>query len=201
MGETAPPNLWSGRTITRDPFRKKWYLKEAPPAEQLAPSTSHITQHLSVVSSARSQAWSESVSSFWTQYTSFHVRHICSIRCPYVTDTLYPTNTISRHLVLCVCVSSVVSSYSQFELTVAKISLLVEQEVIKPSLRTFPAISLSLGKYSSTALFLTAQDWSSKVRSTSCVALCIPCLVVHVCSYESHQIRSLYVHGLCVYYS
>ena len=53
---------------------------------------------------------------------------------------------------------------AQFELRVANISVVVEQEVTTPSLRTFPAVSLAMGKYSSTALFLELQNWSSKVR-------------------------------------
>ena len=56
----------------------------------------------------------------------------------------------------------------QFEMEIKNISVLVEQEVTTPPLRTFPAIALLMGKYSSVALFVRVQDWSSKVRKTTC---------------------------------
>jgi hypothetical protein len=112
--ETSPSNLWSSRPIDRGPLRKKWYLKEGVPTDQVASSASHITPHSSAVSSGNSHLWSES-----------------------------------------------------FEMQVARISVLIEQEVTVPSLRTFPVISLTMGKYSSMALLVKLQDWSSKLKAST----------------------------------
>lgn len=59
---------------------------------------------------------------------------------------------------------------SQFDMQVANISVLIEQEVTTPALRTFPAISVVMGKYSNVALYVKLQDWSSKVtHGKACV--------------------------------
>ena len=64
------------------------------------------------------------------------------------------------------CISALVLfPFPQLEVKVANITLLIEQEVTEPSLRTFPALSLMMGKYSSTALVVKLQDWSSKVKT------------------------------------
>ena len=64
---------------------------------------------------------------------------------------------------------------TQLEMQVSRIAVLIEQEVVTPTLQTFPIISLAMGKYSTTALYLRLQDWSSKVNDENTRPVYIYC--------------------------